>query len=62
MIYCSMASKVGVKTVHYGTAIMPTVVKNILGTLPTKDFLTSPPSVLATRQKLSYVVSLLRSR
>ncbi|VIO99266.1 Protein C20orf72 homolog, putative [Brugia malayi] len=50
-----MASKVGVKTVHYGTAIMPTVVKNILGTLPTKDFLTSPPSVLATRQKLSYV-------
>ncbi|EFO23629.2 hypothetical protein LOAG_04860 [Loa loa] len=52
-----MVAKVGAKTIHYGTVIMPSVVKDILGTLPTKEFLVSPPTVLSTqqKQKLSYL-------
>ncbi|VDK88408.1 unnamed protein product [Onchocerca ochengi] len=50
-----MTVKVNVKTVHYGTAIMPCVVKNVLGALPRKEFLISSPSLIATEQKLSYL-------
>lgn len=54
-----MVAGVGVKTVHYGTTITPCVVKDILGSLPKKEFLVSPPSLLDTQQKLSYLVSFL---
>lgn len=56
-----MVAKVGVKTVHYGTVIMPSVVKDVLGALPKREFLISPPSLLDTQQKLSYLVSFLFS-
>ncbi|MCP9260741.1 Mitochondrial genome maintenance exonuclease 1 [Dirofilaria immitis] len=46
---------VGVKTVHYGTTIMPCVVKDVLGCLPKKEFLISHPSSIATERKLSYL-------
>uniref|UniRef100_A0A0R3RX87 PDDEXK_1 domain-containing protein n=1 Tax=Elaeophora elaphi TaxID=1147741 RepID=A0A0R3RX87_9BILA len=50
-----MVARVGVKTVHYGTTITPCVVKDILGALPRKEFLVSPPSLLDSQQKLSYL-------
>lgn len=54
-----MVARAGVKTVQYGTVITPCVVKDILGALPKKEFLASSPALLDTKQKLSYLVSLL---
>uniref|UniRef100_A0A915Q5N3 Mitochondrial genome maintenance exonuclease 1 n=1 Tax=Setaria digitata TaxID=48799 RepID=A0A915Q5N3_9BILA len=53
-MHCNKATVVGSKTVRYGTVITPYVVKNIIGTLPMKEFLASPPSS-NNRQELPYL-------